>query len=473
MREDVTPLILRLLPPLRADCGGRSSSAGKTSSVPEGKMSRSRKAISMISRAMTSLNPVLTVGDQWRKCSRARRLRKAEAAARRWNGSGSPPSRPFPARTGVSPPDERRHAATGHDRHGAGPLAGPPDRRRASTALDVTSRPRSSPCSGNAEQEKMRYCSSPRLGWCTNSPTGRHHVPRSDRRDRATAELFDGPVHRTRRDSRVAPGSGRRAALPSIPDGPDLSAVPPGCPFAERCPFRREARDRFHAGQATGDDLAVCDREDPTSSSTPGHLAACHHQRASREGGTMSGPSGRRSALLSNVYKTFPCARRSSPQSSAVHAVDGVSLELPRRTLDSSGSRDAGRPRWPASRSGSSTGRRNHPFEGRNHPHAGEACARREADADRLPGPLLLLNPDESPGHRGEGARHAGPGRSSGTGRKAAATVGLPAEAGEKYPHEFPADSAADRIARAIALSRAGGGRRAGVRPDVSVQARS
>jgi ABC-type dipeptide/oligopeptide/nickel transport system ATPase component len=66
---------------------------------------------------------------------------------------------------------------------------------------------------------------------------------------------------------------------------PDLDAIPPGCPFADRCPFRQEARDRFRAGETGGDELAVCDRVNPPLEEyAPGHFAACHYQRKVRKG---------------------------------------------------------------------------------------------------------------------------------------------------------------------------------------------
>jgi ABC-type dipeptide/oligopeptide/nickel transport system ATPase component len=66
---------------------------------------------------------------------------------------------------------------------------------------------------------------------------------------------------------------------------PDLDAIPPGCPFADRCPFRQEARDRFRAGETGKDELAVCDRvPPPLEEYAPGHFAACHYQRKVRKG---------------------------------------------------------------------------------------------------------------------------------------------------------------------------------------------
>jgi ABC-type dipeptide/oligopeptide/nickel transport system ATPase component len=75
--------------------------------------------------------------------------------------------------------------------------------------------------------------------------------------------------------------------LPSIPGMvPDLDAIPPGCPFADRCPFRQEAQARFRAGETAEDDLSVCDRVDPPLEEyAPGHFAACHYQRTIRKGG--------------------------------------------------------------------------------------------------------------------------------------------------------------------------------------------
>ncbi|RJP21837.1 MAG: ABC transporter ATP-binding protein [Deltaproteobacteria bacterium] len=103
-----------------------------------------------------------------------------------------------------------------------------------------------------------------------------------------TRELFGDPVH-PYTAGLLASLPGKRAGegrLPSIPGTvPDLSAAPPGCPFADRCPYRQAALAKFRSGEG-GDALAVCDREDPPPFEySPGHFAACHYQRAARGGG--------------------------------------------------------------------------------------------------------------------------------------------------------------------------------------------
>jgi oligopeptide/dipeptide ABC transporter ATP-binding protein len=103
-----------------------------------------------------------------------------------------------------------------------------------------------------------------------------------------TTDLFADPVHPyTQGLLRSRPGkrTGERR-LPSIPGTvPDLDAIPPGCPFADRCPFRLEAGARFRDGETERDELAVCDRVDPPLEEyAPGHQAACHHQKKTRKG---------------------------------------------------------------------------------------------------------------------------------------------------------------------------------------------
>ncbi|GAB4374147.1 MAG: ABC transporter ATP-binding protein [Deltaproteobacteria bacterium] len=105
-----------------------------------------------------------------------------------------------------------------------------------------------------------------------------------------TGDLFDDPVHPyTQGLFRSLPGreTGARR-LPSIPGMvPGLDAIPPGCPFADRCPFRRESLRRHRVGEAPADDLEICDRVDPPLAEYgPGHRASCHHQRRVRPGGS-------------------------------------------------------------------------------------------------------------------------------------------------------------------------------------------
>ena len=105
-----------------------------------------------------------------------------------------------------------------------------------------------------------------------------------------TKELFADPVHPYTQGLLASlPGKSQgEKRLPSIPGTvPDLSAVPPGCPFSPSA--ARTARRRSGALSAPGrpprDDLAICDRVDPALFEySPGHSAACHHQRAARGG---------------------------------------------------------------------------------------------------------------------------------------------------------------------------------------------
>jgi oligopeptide transport system ATP-binding protein len=79
-------------------------------------------------------------------------------------------------------------------------------------------------------------------------------------------DVYHRPAHpytRALLESRPALGSGRSGRLPSIPGAPPkLSAIPSGCPFHPRCPFRRER----------------CDTDPPPLREvTPGRAAACHY----------------------------------------------------------------------------------------------------------------------------------------------------------------------------------------------------
>ncbi len=105
----------------------------------------------------------------------------------------------------------------------------------------------------------------------------------------ATADLFADPIHPyTQGLLESLPGkSTGEKRLPSIPGTvPPLSAIPPGCPFADRCKYRQAARSRWREGQAPEDALAVCDRVDPPLEEyAPAHFAACHYQKRARKGG--------------------------------------------------------------------------------------------------------------------------------------------------------------------------------------------
>jgi oligopeptide/dipeptide ABC transporter ATP-binding protein len=101
-----------------------------------------------------------------------------------------------------------------------------------------------------------------------------------------TPALFADPVHPYTQGLMASlPGASEGARrLPSIPGTvPDLRHVPPGCPFADRCPFRLAAAAALASGMAPEDALEVCDRVDPPLLEyAPGHAAACHYQSRER-----------------------------------------------------------------------------------------------------------------------------------------------------------------------------------------------
>jgi oligopeptide/dipeptide ABC transporter ATP-binding protein len=109
----------------------------------------------------------------------------------------------------------------------------------------------------------------------------------------STADLFADPIHPyTQGLLRSIPGKSLgEKRLPSIPGAvPDLRAIPPGCPFSDRCPFRLAAKEKFLAGDAKEDVLAVCDAVDPPLEPyEPGHFASCHYQKARRKNGFRDG----------------------------------------------------------------------------------------------------------------------------------------------------------------------------------------
>jgi oligopeptide/dipeptide ABC transporter ATP-binding protein len=290
--------ILRLLPsPPAAVDGGEILLRGENLlSLPAKRMCDVRgKIVSMIfQEPMSSLNPVLTVGEQVAEVFTAHGVCGKREAAGRAAG--------WLRKVGI-PDAERRAREYPHQMSGgmrqramiAMALALSPSLLIAdepTTALDVTIQAQIM-----ALLREMREAERMAVLLITHDLGVVH-----DFADRtaimylgriveiaSTRDLFADPVH-PYTQGLLASLPGKRSGekrLPSIPGTvPDLSAVPPGCPFADRCPFRQAARERARGGESARDALAVCDREDPPLFEySPGHLAACHYQRAARAGG--------------------------------------------------------------------------------------------------------------------------------------------------------------------------------------------
>jgi oligopeptide/dipeptide ABC transporter ATP-binding protein len=264
--------------------------------LPEERMCDVRgKEISMIfQEPMTSLNPVLTIGDQVAEVFTAHRVfRKAEAAAQavEWLKRVRMPDAERRAR-------EYPHQMSGGMRQRAMiamALALKPTLLIAdepTTALDVTIQAQIlSLLKEMREQQGMAVLLITHDLGVVSEFADRVAIMYLGRivEIAKTDHLFGDPVHPyTQGLLRSLPGmqTGERR-LPSIPGMvPDLDAIPPGCPFADRCPFRQEAQARFRAGETAEDALSVCDRVDPPLEEyAPGHFAACHYQKTVRKGG--------------------------------------------------------------------------------------------------------------------------------------------------------------------------------------------
>ena len=296
--KTVTALaVLRLLqsPPARIEGGEILFRGEDLLPLPEKRMCDVRgKEISMIfQEPMTSLNPVLTVGEQVAEVFTAHgACDKREAADRavEW------------LRKVRMPDPERRAREYPHQMSGgmrqramiATALALSPSLVIAdepTTALDVTIQAQiMALLQEMREQEKMAVLLITHDLGVVHDFADRTAIMYLGRivEIAPTRKLFADPIHPYTQGLLASlPGRNRgEKRLPSIPGTvPDLSAVPPGCPFAPRCPFRQGAIRRYQAGTSAQDDLAVCDREDPSPSEyAPGHLAACHHQRSARGG---------------------------------------------------------------------------------------------------------------------------------------------------------------------------------------------
>jgi len=295
--KTVTALsILRLLPPTAAVEGGRIVWRGQDLlALPEERMRAVRgREISMIfQEPSSSLNPVLTVGEQVAEVFTAHGVcggREAAARAVEWLGRAGMPD---PARRAREYP----HQMSGGMRQRAMiamALALEPALLIAdepTTALDVTIQAQILDLLGALrEAHGMAVLLITHDLGVVHDFAERTAIMYLGRvvETGATRDIFSDPIHPYTEGLLASlPGrAGRRGPLPSIPGSvPDLGAAPPGCPFADRCPVRQGALARFRTGTSSRDDLAVCDLVDPPLEEyAPGHLAACHARRAERLG---------------------------------------------------------------------------------------------------------------------------------------------------------------------------------------------
>jgi oligopeptide/dipeptide ABC transporter ATP-binding protein len=301
--KTVTALsILRLLPspPARVEEGRIGFRGRDLLALSEEEMCTVRgKEISMIfQEPMTSLNPVLTIGEQVAEVYTAHgTCGKAEAAerAQEWLRRVKMPDPPRRMR-------EYPHQMSGGMRQRAMiamALALEPSLLIAdepTTALDVTIQAQILELLKDMREQERQMA----ILLITHDLGVVHEF--ADRvaimylgriaEIAKTSDLFADPIHPyTQGLLRSLPGrTVGEKRLPSIPGTvPDLHSIPPGCPFADRCPFRQKALEQSRAGETPGDELSVCDRVDPPLEEyAPGHFAACHYQKKARR------PGGRR-----------------------------------------------------------------------------------------------------------------------------------------------------------------------------------
>ena len=296
---------------------------------------------------LSALTPIYTVGDQLVEALQVHQT----AVARRGGRSGRSSCSTWSA----SPTPGSRVKAFPHEFSGgmrqrvmiAMAIANDPDviiADEPTTALDVTIQAQVlDVLEDGAEGDRRRGHHDhprPRRRRRDRRP-GAGDVRRPGRRDRARSTTSTtGRACRTRSAcSARCPGSTSprsRALVPVEGNPPSLVNLPPGCPFAPRCPMvdRRLPRGRAGARRrptapSTAPRASAAPRSPPATSATP-TSSRCPTIPPSPVERRAARPSAPRCCELDGLVKQFPLMKGAvfKRRVGTVHAVDGVDLDI-------------------------------------------------------------------------------------------------------------------------------------------------